>query len=72
MPHYTYIVKPPKAVNSGGEQVYCSVLRIVEAKNQARGLAHVVADTIESRLATPADFMTLAKADGDIETAKEA
>lgn len=71
MPHYTYIIKPPKAVNSSGEEIHVSVMRIVEAKNQARGLAHVVADTIEGRLATPADFMALAKADGEIEVAKE-
>lgn len=61
MPHYAIQSKKPDADNSA--------LRIVEAKNQARALSHVVEDTLTVRLAEPADFMALAKASGEIEKA---
>ncbi len=44
--------------------------RIVDAKNQARALSHVVEATLRVRLAEPADFMALAKAGNEIESAK--
>lgn len=62
MPHYTIQSKKPDADNS--------TLRIVEAKNQARALSHVVEDTLTVRLAEPGDFMRLAKAAGEIEKAE--
>lgn len=65
MPHYRITIKPTKAESAH------DVVRIVEAKNQARAIAHVVEDTVFVKLAEPADFMALAKADGEIETAKE-
>jgi len=63
MPHYRITVQPAKTDTA--------VTRIVDAKNQARAIAHVVADTVTCTLAEPADFMALAKAGGDIEMAKE-
>lgn len=65
MPHYHVTINPTKAESAS------AVVRIVEAKNQARAIAHVVADTVFVKLAEPADFMALAKAGGEIETAKE-
>lgn len=64
MPHYTITVTPAKSD--------LSVTRIVEAKNQARAVAHVVSDTVAVKLAEPGDFMALAKAGGEIEVAEEA
>lgn len=63
MPHYLINVAPAKSD--------LSVTRIVEAKNQARAVAHVVSDTVSVKLAEPADFMALAKAGGEIEQAGE-
>jgi hypothetical protein len=63
LPHYTITVAPEKSD--------MRVTRIVEAKNQARAIAHVVGDSLIVSLAEPADFMALAKAGGEIETAKE-
>ncbi len=63
MPHYLINVQPAEET--------VPVTRIVEAKNQARAIAHVVADTVKVRLATPQDFMTFSKGGGEIETAKE-
>lgn len=62
MPHYTIQSKKPDAENA--------TLRVVEAKNQARALAHVVEDTLTVRLAEPRDFVALTRANGEIETAK--
>lgn len=64
MPHYTITVAPEKSD--------MRVTRIVEAKNQARAIAHVVGDTVIVSLSEPADFMALAKAGGEIEVAEEA
>lgn len=61
MPHYT--IEPTKPVTDGPR------LRIVEAKNQARALSHVVEDTLTVRLSEPADCMNLAKAGSEIESA---
>lgn len=63
MPHYLINVQPA--------QETVPVTRIVEAKNQARAIAHVVADTVRVRIATPQDYMTFSKGGGEIETAKE-
>lgn len=63
MPHYLITVAPAKSD--------VSVTRIVEAKNQARAIAHVVSDTVSVKLAEPGDFMALARANGEIEVAKE-
>lgn len=60
MPHYCIESK-----NLGD----ATVLRVVEAKNQARALAHVVEDTLIVRLAEPRDFVSLTKAGGEIESA---
>jgi hypothetical protein len=62
MPHY--VIEPSKPSEDGPR------MRIVDAKNQARALSHVVEDTMTVRLAEPADFMALARASGEIETAK--
>lgn len=63
MPHYLINVHPKEET--------VPVTRIVEAKNQARAIAHVVADTVKVRIATPQDFMTFAKGGGMIETVEE-
>lgn len=60
MPHY---VVEPKAEHEA------SALRIVDAKNQARALAHVVEDTLVVRIAEPQDFMKLARDGREIEKA---
>jgi hypothetical protein len=60
MPHY---VVEPKAEHEA------SAVRIVDAKNQARALAHVVEDTLTVRLAEPADFVSATKAGVEIEKA---
>lgn len=65
MPHYHITIKPTKS------ESFTTIVRIVEAKNAARAVAHVIGDTVFVKLAEPADFMALAKADGEIETAKE-
>lgn len=62
MPHYCIESKKPDGA---------SVLRVVEAKNQARALSHVVEDTLVVRLAEPGDFMRLAKAGNEIERVSE-
>lgn len=64
MPHYKVTVQPAKTE--------VSVTRIIDAKNQARAIAHVVGDTVVATLAEPSDFMNLAKAGGEIEQASEA
>lgn len=63
MPHYRITVQPAKTDTA--------VTRIVDAKNQARAIAHVVSDTVVCALAEPYDFMALARAGGEIQTAKE-
>lgn len=63
MPHYVINVQPAEET--------APVTRIVEAKNQARAIAHVVADTVKVRIATPQDFMSFSKGGGEIEIAKE-
>ncbi len=62
MPHYTIQSKKLDPENT--------TLRIVEAKNQARALSHVVEDTLTVRLAEPKDFVALTRADREIEQAK--
>jgi hypothetical protein len=71
MPHYTITVQPSKKLDDEGEAVHKSLTRIIKAKNEARAIAFVVSDTLSVKLAEPADFMALAKAGGEIETAKE-
>jgi hypothetical protein len=63
MPHYAIQSKKPDAANG--------TLRIVEAKNQARALSHVVEDTLTVRLAEPKDFVALTKAGNEIEQVAE-
>jgi len=65
MPHYRITINPTKTESPA------TVVRIVEAKNPSRAIAHVIGDTVFVKLAEPADFMALARADGEIETAKE-
>lgn len=60
MPHY---IVEPKAEHDA------SAVRIVEAKNQARALAHVVENTLTVRIAEPADFVNATKAGVEIEKA---
>ena len=62
MPHY--VIEPKQQTTDGPR------LRIVDAKNQARALGHVVEDTLIVRLAEPGDFMNLAKAGSEIEKAE--
>lgn len=62
MPHY--VIEPKQPVADGPP------LRIVQAKNQARALSHIVEDTLVTRIAEPKDFVTLTKAGGEIESAK--
>jgi hypothetical protein len=62
MPHYTVESK-----KNGDDSA--PALRIVEAKNQARALSHVVEDTLTVRLAEPMDFVRLTRANGEIEKA---
>lgn len=62
MAHY---VIEPKQPSADGPR-----LRIVEAKNQARAMAHVVQDTLIVRAAEPKDFVTMTRAGGEIEVAK--
>lgn len=61
MPFYVIEPKKPEDVTK---------LRIIEAKNQARALSHVVEDTLTVRIAEPSDFMNLAKAGSEIEKAE--
>jgi Mn-dependent DtxR family transcriptional regulator len=63
VPHY--VIEPKQPAAEDGPR-----LRIVEAKNQARALSHVVEDTLVTRIAEPKDFVTLTKAGGEIESAK--
>jgi hypothetical protein len=69
MPHYTITVQPSKKLDDEGERVHQPVTRIVKAKNEARAIAFVVSDTMSVNLSTPPDFMALARAGGEIETA---
>jgi hypothetical protein len=46
VPHY--VIEPKKPDDA-------TTMRIVEAKNQARALSHVVEDTLTVRLAEPAE-----------------
>jgi hypothetical protein len=63
MPHYTITVRPSKEFEP--------VTRIIDAKNEARAIAFVVADTVSVKRSEPADFMALATAGGAIEKAVE-
>ena len=69
MPHYKVVIRGAEHPEESIDRE--DVTRIIEARNQARALAHVVADTITVSLAEPLDFMALANAGGSIETAKE-
>lgn len=71
MPHYTITVQPSKQIDDEGERIHKSLTRVIKAKNEARAIAFVVGDTLTVNLSTPEDFMALAKAGGEIETAKE-
>jgi len=62
VPHYCIESKPTDAASQN--------LRIVEAKNAARALSHVVEDTLTIRPAQPKDYMALAKTGREIESAK--
>jgi Mn-dependent DtxR family transcriptional regulator len=62
VPHYCIEAKKPNGEANG--------LRIVEAKNQARALSHVVEDTLTVRLADPLDYVKLTKAGHEIEQAE--
>lgn len=75
MPHYCIEYKPNEAIevvdgkpdpDPPGPPL---PMRIVEANNQARAVAHVVENTLTVRRATPQDFMSLANAGGEIEKA---
>ncbi len=70
MPHYCIEYKPNEFREVGEEETPPLPMRIVEAKNEARALAHVVEDTLIVRRAAPSDYMTLANAKGQIEKAK--
>lgn len=59
MPHYCIESKKPDGTPA---------LRVVEAKNQARALSHVVEDTLTVRLAEPKDYVALTRANGEIES----
>lgn len=60
MPHY---IVEPKAPHEA------EAVRIVDAKNQARALAHVVEDTLVVRLAETADIVAATKAGVEVEKA---
>jgi len=65
MPEYlirTTIPSEPKGATSE---------RIVRARNQAQALRHVVADTIDVKLATIDDAMRIAAAGGTVEKARD-
>ena len=63
MPHYC--IESKQNATDGAP----STLRIVEAKNAARALSHVVEDTLTIRSAEPSDYMKLATAGGANEKA---
>lgn len=60
MPHYIVEPKGPHEP---------SAVRIVEAKNQARALAHVVEHTLVVRLAETTDIVSATKAGVEVEKA---
>lgn len=67
MPHY--LIEPKSPMASESEKIGLPS-RIVEAKNAAQALAHVVEDTLTVRLAKPLDIFEHGKAGREIETAK--
>lgn len=67
MPHY--VVEYKKA-EFGESDKADPPPRIVEAKNGAQALAHVVEDTLVVRLAKPADLLAHGKAGREIEKAE--
>lgn len=71
MPHYCIEYKPNEFVEVGEETKPPLPMRIVEAKNEARALAHVVEDSMIVRRAQPQDYMALSRIGGEIEKAKD-
>lgn len=70
MPHYVIEPKSKEPAEEGEQTAPVLLRRIVEAKNPAQALAHVVEDTLVVRLAKPADLVAHGKAGREIEQAK--
>lgn len=67
MPHYSFKTKLDAYNDAEGSPI---PLRVIDAKNEAQATAFYVSGTADVSKSTPADYMELARAKGEIEVAK--